>query len=353
MYLTPCLAASHVTGGRDPDEEPVTSCAALLLPCRPPCCGVRCVGRGPGRIAALAGNGPSDTAGPVLSLGEPGAFDDAHIFAPAVALENEAYKLWYCGSRGEVSQRVFRLGLATSSEGRVFRRYSRQPVFALDDEQASILTPTLLRNHDGTTLREDGCLRMWYSSTRFASLPNQRMREVLTWTEYAALSAPDCAVLLMNGDADWVIDRDDDGSAWRGTRKVVRDAGRVFQQLGAGNVQAWWEPGGGHRPYFLHKDALLWIHQHLGTPSMTVDQIRQLPTMNSGQWCDAQGIELEKLYGTPLHQRGATLPHLNLRPIPRELLSCLKPGEQGMADFTIDGWLQQIEAAPTAGDVQP
>ena len=717
-----------------------------------------------------------DTAGPVLSLGEAGAFDDAHIFAPAVGLENEAYQLWYCGSRGEVGQRVFRLGLATSSDGHAFRRYSRHPVYALDDEQASILTPTLLRDHAGITLREDGRLRMWFSSTRFAAnsdrhtlheatsedgitwsrasepqlenvyaptviktgrhyqmwfvdvaqdpwiirhawsadgrkwrvtpepcltvdqqwekgrlfyptvirrggvylmwygsywsqrpqttalgfaasidglkwykhpsnpvfrpepqrpweshyvtsqsivplpegglrmwyasrkappfvnkyfalntavwtpkpelaaaavassggggplkrllaiagdraafdrwqadardalremlgipaervpldaesrgqmewdgiivekwvftseagsrvpavlyrpkhpagsmpavvltfghggsksqwqynyagqlyarlglaclaldpigeeerhnqgrlgtrahdpkpvsdradragrlimgklvfdtmrgidflvarddidsqrigvsgnslggakaawmasleprikmaivsgwayddiclrtkyctqLPNQRMREALTWTEYAALSAPDCAVLVMNGDADWVIDRDDDGSAWRGTRNVVRDAGRVFQRLGAGNVQAWWEPGGGHRPYFVYKDALLWIHQHLGTPSMTVDQIRQLPTINSGQWCDAQGIELEKLYGTPLHQRGATLPHLNLRPIPRELLSCLKPGEQGTADFTVDGWLQQIEAAPTAGDVQP
>jgi hypothetical protein len=76
---------------------------------------------------------------------------------------------------------------------------------------------------------------------------------------------------------------------------------------------------------------------------MTLEQIRELPTVNSGTWCDSHGIQLERLYGTPLHQRGATLPDLGLRPTPRERLSCLKPGELGSADFTIEGWLRQIE----------
>lgn len=76
---------------------------------------------------------------------------------------------------------------------------------------------------------------------------------------------------------------------------------------------------------------------------MTLQQIRSLPTVNAGQWCDTHGIQLESLYGTPLHQRGATLPDLNIRPTPREQLACLKPEELGSLEFTVEGWLKRIE----------
>jgi hypothetical protein len=65
--------------------------------------------------------------------------------------------------------------------------------------------------------------------------------------------------------------------------------------------------------------------------------------VNAGQWCDRNGIQLERLYGTPLHQRGATLPDLDLRRTPREELSCLKPDEVGSPPFTVEGWLRAIE----------
>ncbi len=177
-------------------------------------------------------------------------------------------------------------------------------------------------------------------------LPNERMRQWLTWTDYAALAAPHCAVLLANGDADWVIDKGDP-AVWEGTRRVVQRAASVYEQLGVrGGIRAWFEPDGGHRPYFAYKESLEWIHQHLGTPAMTIQQIRALPTINSGRWCDRHGIVLEKLYGTPLHQRGATLPDLGLRPTPREKLSCLKPGELGSPEFTVEGWLKAIKGKP-------
>ena len=41
-----------------------------------------------------------DVAGPIVSLGKSGEFDNAHIFAPAVAEEQGKFLLWYCGSRG-------------------------------------------------------------------------------------------------------------------------------------------------------------------------------------------------------------------------------------------------------------
>ena len=76
-----------------------------------------------------------DTDGPVLCLGEPGHFDDTHIFAPTVIRENDRYLMWYCGSRGTVNERVFRLGLATSDNGRDFGRHKKNLVFAFGDDR--------------------------------------------------------------------------------------------------------------------------------------------------------------------------------------------------------------------------
>jgi dienelactone hydrolase len=197
--------------------------------------------------------------------------------------------------------------------------------------------------HD-ITLRTKLCTR----------IPNERMRKLCTWTEYASLAAPGCAVLIMNGDADTIIDRDNDGSAWAGTQAVVAAAGRVYETLGAaGKIEAWFEPQGGHRPYFAHKKALDWIHRHLGTPCWTLEQIESLPIVNSGEWCDNHGVQLEKLYGTQLHERGATLADLKLSPTPRKDLSCLRPGELGSRDFTIEGWLSDIAVGAKADTGDP
>ena len=48
-----------------------------------------------------------------------------------------------------------------------FQRHLQNPVYAFGDGKHSILTPTLLRNADGSLLREKGMLRMWFSSTWF------------------------------------------------------------------------------------------------------------------------------------------------------------------------------------------
>ncbi len=177
-------------------------------------------------------------------------------------------------------------------------------------------------------------------------LPNQRMRADLTWTDFAALAAPGCTVLVTNGDADVIIDAGDP-EVWEGTRQVIDRVAEVYREQGASvGISAWFEPDGGHRPYFMYQNSLEWIHRHLGTPAMTLEEIQALPTINSGEWCDSHGVRLEPLYGTPLHERGATLPDLGLRPTPREMLSCLKPGELGRPEFTLEGWLETIEQPP-------
>ncbi|MFP6676849.1 MAG: hypothetical protein VB878_17325 [Pirellulaceae bacterium] len=115
-----------------------------------------------------------DVDGPILSLGKSGQFDDTHIFAPMVALDKDRFLLWYCGSRGfahdlsktrTVDERVFELGLATSKDGKRFERHPAGSVYQLNEGKHSVLTPTVLRNADGSVLREAGKLRLWFSSS--------------------------------------------------------------------------------------------------------------------------------------------------------------------------------------------
>lgn len=187
--------------------------------------------------------------------------------------------------------------------------------------------------YDDVTLNSKFCTR----------LPNQRMRNQLDWTDFATLAAPHCALLVVNGDVDQIIDQGD-RDVWKRTQQVIQHAAKTYSQLESPHQpRAWFEPAGGHRPYFIYKESLAWIHQHLGTPALSLQQIQNLPTVNSGQWCDQHGIKLERLYGTALHQRGATLPDLGLQPTPRKQLTCLQPHELGSPQFTVEGWLTQIE----------
>ena len=192
-----------------------------------------------------------DTEGPIISLGSAGDFDDTHIFGPAVTLENDRYQLWYCGSRDTVAQRVLRLGLATSSDGKRFEKHGGGPVFEFGDGRHSMLTPTLLHNPDGTTLREGGKLRMWFSATDFQDKSGLHTLHDATSEDGVSWTAPSKALLegvyaptVMKigpryrmwytdvGDAAWTIRHaeSDDGRTWNVTKEPVLVADQVWEK---------------------------------------------------------------------------------------------------------------------------
>ncbi len=192
-----------------------------------------------------------DTDGPVIELGEAEQFDDMHIFAPCVAHLDDEYWMWYCGSRGKVAKRVFRLGLATSRDGRTFTKHAANPVYEFGDGKHSILTPTLLRNPDGSVLREDGKLRMWFSSTHFASkkgvhsLYESRSDDGLQWSppgkpQLSGVYAP-TILKMTDGYRMWYTDvssepwkfrhaRSSDGVKWEVTEKPVMRIGQEWER---------------------------------------------------------------------------------------------------------------------------
>ena len=175
-----------------------------------------------------------DVEGPVVQLGTFGEFDDTHIFAPCVARVDDRFLLWYCGSRGTVKERVFGLGLTTSGDGRHFVKSAANPVFKFGDGRHSVLTPTILRNLDGTPQREDGKLRIWFSSTHFAAAGLHTLHEASS-TDGVHWSKPS-APLLEHVYAPTVIK---DGNEYRMWYTDVASEPWVFRHASSRDGQAW------------------------------------------------------------------------------------------------------------------
>ena len=178
-------------------------------------------------------------------------------------------------------------------------------------------------------------------------IPAQELQQVMSNGELLGLAAPHCAVLVANGDADTVIDKQGSGMvAVRGMGPSLQQAQEIYGRYpgAAGRIAALLEPGGGHRHYYLAKPALLWARTHLQAAGISEAALLELPEMLFGDWADRCGVVVEALYDTPLHFRGLRLPDLQLRPLPAEHRRCLDPGEVGTARFTLEGWLDSVTA---------
>ncbi len=238
--------------------------------------------------------------------------------------------LGYLATRRDVDAR--RLGCAGVSLGGTVAGY----LLALDERlKVAIPAGWFFRPED----REIGkdCSR----------IPAEEMQQVMSNGELLGLAAPHCAVLVANGDADTVIDKQGSGMvAVRGLGASLEQAQGIYRlYAGAeGRIGALLEPGGGHRHYYLARSALLWAHAHLQPAGISAAQLLELPEMLYGDWADRCGVALEPLYGTPLHFRGLRLPDLQVRPLPDADRRCLEPGEVGTARFTLEGWLDGVVA---------
>ncbi len=150
---------------------------------------------------------------PVISLGEKGRFDDTHLFAPAVLYENGRYEMLYCGSRGSVDNRIFHLGYAVSANGVDFEKFEESPVYGYGDGRRSILTPTFLRGDEGRTLRENGLLRLWFSSADMTVRDAAHTLHECSGRDVLHLSSPSPSQ-LENVYAPTIIKEDDICRLW-------------------------------------------------------------------------------------------------------------------------------------------
>ncbi|WP_420427195.1 alpha/beta hydrolase [Algiphilus sp.] len=174
--------------------------------------------------------------------------------------------------------------------------------------------------------------------------PIRQMREQVSWMQFIALSAPHSNILILNGEADIVIDKKEERAVWRDLQGLVESVKPMQAAFSRSwSIDSWLINGGGHRPYPAHPKGVAWI---LDQTKPRGDGARELPlskTVNFGDWADGQGIQFESLYDTELHLRGAVLVAGKINYLSPTVLQVLTESEQGLPTFTLDGWLDVIE----------
>jgi hypothetical protein len=170
-------------------------------------------------------------------------------------------------------------------------------------------------------------------------MPYEAFSQVMGFDEMTALCAPHSATLFINGDSDAIIDHAEGGlGVVRRTRSSIAGAKQILKDAGIdGNIEATFIPGGGHRPYMITRPALEWMQQHLMTP----EERRPIPegTVSFGNWVEAHGETIEKLYDTEARKRGTRCVEIGAVLRPAAELACFPGDEPPSAEYTWQGWV--------------
>jgi predicted GH43/DUF377 family glycosyl hydrolase len=103
---------------------------------------------------------------PVMRLGEKGAFDADGTSYPYIVRNNNKFFMYYTGwVRAVQVPWINELGLATSSDGLRFERYSRAPILPRNNEDFIGIGSSCI-------IRDEGKFKMWY--TRFEKWGNSQ-----------------------------------------------------------------------------------------------------------------------------------------------------------------------------------
>jgi len=122
---------------------------------------------------------------PVLAPGLPGSWDDGFVESPTVVKLGSTFYMWYSGIS---VNSVFRIGLATSSDGVAWTKHLGNPVLSTNPaaswESGVVYAPSVL--HDGTRFR------MWYVGLNASTFLNAirigmaTSGDGMTWTRSAS-----------------------------------------------------------------------------------------------------------------------------------------------------------------------
>ena len=173
----------------------------------------------------------------------------------------------------------------------------------------------------------------------------------LIWRQidYAGLlaaAAPRCATLVLQGEYAPV--RLFEYRQRNDSQQVCERAKQLYDAAGAGDKFDWrlYEDAG-HRPYFLSREALLWIERHFGLPRWNRENVLALPTVRLADWAWENGVTFyEQLLKTELHYGGMLMPDAEVRYHRPCRLACLSNEERRGPTFRTDNWLKHIAEMP-------
>jgi dienelactone hydrolase len=109
------------------------------------------------------------------------------------------------------------------------------------------------------------------------------------------------------------------------------------------------EPGAGHRPYFVTRPAALWLQRQLHFPNWTEAAIAKMPETHIGEWAVREHVYIEPAYATEVREYGVRALGSGIPGVAREQLNAV-PVDQWKRDkdqFVYESWIAKAKAMVT------
>ena len=157
------------------------------------------------------------------------------------------------------------------------------------------------------------------------------------------LQAQRGATLVWNGDSDDVV-----GIPGAG-RKFFEDLRRRVIALHGSRRNVFdfgFEPGGGHRPYFLTRPVALWLEARLHFPDWTANSIAKMPETHILEWAANNKVYIEKQYATELREGGTRALGNGMPAVPHDSLNALPLAqwEHDKDKYVYETWVREAQA---------
>jgi hypothetical protein len=166
------------------------------------------------------------------------------------------------------------------------------------------------------------------------------------------LAAARGGTLVLNGSADDVV------SSLKSDPMFFEDLRRRVIALHGSDRNVFefaFEPGGGHRPYFVTRAAAQWLEKQLDFPNWTARSIAAMPETHISEWAGKNHVAVDQQYATELREGGTRALGTGVPAVPHDMLNVLPPDrwERVKEKYVYETWVKNAKARVFASPAVP
>jgi dienelactone hydrolase len=149
--------------------------------------------------------------------------------------------------------------------------------------------------------------------------------------------------LIFNGSADQIVTTEPLGA--QGFFEDIRKRAIALHGSDKNMFEFGFEPGAGHRPYFLTRPVAVWLERQLDFPNWTAAAIAKMPETHIGPWARQEHVYIEPTYDTELREAGARALGSGIPGVPREQLTAVprEEWERHTDLFIYESWIERAK----------
>jgi dienelactone hydrolase len=152
--------------------------------------------------------------------------------------------------------------------------------------------------------------------------------------------------LIFNGSADDVVAIPRMGPGFfEDLRK------RVIAVHGSENLFDFdFEPGAGHRPYFVTRPVAIWLDKRLHFPSWQGADLTKMPDTHISEWAQQNNVAMDRSYATEVREGGTRALGTGFPGIAHDTLNTLPPErwEREKDRYVYESWIEKAKALSSA-----